>query len=87
MNLNAVAIGAVCVQVAAISKTTHNTRTCTIGLHHVLYVPDMLQHGATVTRLLSERASHRAHNTNGPVFIDAANFSVVDMGEFYFPLD
>ena len=87
MNLNAVAIGTVRMQVTAISKTTHNARPCTISLHHVLYVLGMLQHGATMTRLLSQRASYRAHNTSGPVFIDATKFSIVDMGEFYLPLD
>jgi hypothetical protein len=87
MNLNAVAIGTVRLQVPAVSKTTQRSRTCTISLNNVLYVPDMLQQGATVTRLLSQRASHKAHNATGPVFIDAAKFSVVDMGTFYLPLD
>ena len=87
MNLNAVAVGTVRLQAIAISKSTNNTRTCNVSLHHVLYVPDMLQHGATVTRLLSQRASHRARNNNGSVFIDAAHFLVIDMGEFYLPLD
>ena len=87
MNLNAVAIGTVHIHVTAISKQTHSARPCAINLHHVLYVPDMLQHGTTVTRLLSQRASHRAHNDNGPIFIDAAKFFVIDMGEFYLPLD
>ena len=53
----------------------------------MLFVPDMLQRGATVTRLLSQRASHRSHGTANPVFIDAAQFSVIDMGDFYIPLD
>ena len=53
MNLNAVAVGTIQLQATTISKSTNNTRTCNISLHHVLYVPDMLQHGATVTRLLS----------------------------------
>ena len=87
MNLNATAIGTVRLQVTAITKATHRPRTCTISLNHVLYVPDMLQSNATVTRLLSQRASHRAQRTVGPVFIDAAQFSVVDMGTFYLPLD
>ena len=47
----------------------------------------MLQRGATVTRLLSQRASHRAQGPLSPTFIDAADYSVIDMGDYYIPFD
>ena len=87
MNLDAVAIATIQLRTVDISKADQLVRLCSIKLQHVMYVPEMLQHGATMTRMLSQRASHRAHASSNPVFIDAAQFSVIYMGNFYIPLD
>ena len=87
MNLNAVGIGQIKISTKAIIKSNNATRNCIITLHNMLYVPDLLTRGESVTRLLSQRAAHRLQGNSNPIFIDAANYSVIDMGEFYIPLD
>ena len=62
-------------------------QTTTVTLHNVLHVPDLLKKGNHVTRLMSQRAAHKTHNQYRPVFIDAADFSVIDVGHFYIPMD
>ena len=87
MNLHAVAIGQVKISVNATLKSSSTIHGCSITHHNVLYVPDLLQRGESVTRLLSQRAAHRIEGNNNPVFIDSRHYSVIDMGKLYIPLD
>ena len=87
INMHAIAIGTIHIRTIAISKADQSARQCNIKLQHVVHVPEMRQRGATVTRLLSQRASHRAQGPRNPVFIDASKYSVIDIGDYYIPLD
>jgi hypothetical protein len=87
MNLLAVAIGTVKMETLCIRKSYNAMQTTTVTLHNVLHVPDLLKKGNHVTRLMSQRAAHKTHNQYRPVFIDAADFSVIDVGHFYIPMD
>ncbi len=40
-----------------------------------------------MTRLLSQRASHATTSHTKPTFIDASDFSIIDVGKFFIPLD
>ena len=87
MNLPAVATSTVKMETLCIRKSDNATQTTTVTLHNILHVPDLLKKGNHVTRLMSQRAAHKTHNQYRPVFIDAAEFSVVDIGHFYIPMD
>ena len=52
MNLNAVGIGTVKITTLAVTKLTNSQHNCSITLHNVLYILDMLKRGESVTRLL-----------------------------------
>jgi hypothetical protein len=87
MNLFATATGKVNLEVPSTSKLDHTTKICTITLHNVLYVPDLINKGEPVTRLLSQRAAHKASTKIKPTFIDSLNYSVIDLGQFFVRLD
>ena len=70
-----------------IRKSDNATQTTTVTLHNVLHVPDLLKKGNHVARLMSQRAAHKTHNQYQPIFIDATDFSVIDVGHFYIPMD
>ena len=68
------------------SPTAHPTE-CVITLHNVLHVPDLMDNGAKVTRLLSQRAAHTLDNGTKPVFISSAESSIMHFGSSYVQLD
>ncbi|MFN9905751.1 MAG: hypothetical protein ACK56F_06425, partial [bacterium] len=56
MNLYAVGAGSVKMSVLTRTGPTATFKESTITLHNVLHVPDLMNNGAKVTRLLSQRA-------------------------------
>ena len=71
----------------AITKVSNSTHTRSITLHNVLYVLNSLTRGESATRLLGQRAAHGPKESSNPILIDAARYSVIDMGKYYIPLD
>lgn len=87
--MNLYAIGSGTVKVAVPTKTTSapHPGECTMTLHNVLYVPDLIKNGAKVTRLLSQLAAHTLENGTKPIFVSSADSSVIHFGEYFIELD
>ena len=71
INLHAVGMGTIHLQVEAHHRHRPGTRPCTVTLHKALHVPDLSHNGAQVTRLFSQRAAHTVQKGNRPTFISS----------------
>ena len=87
MNLYAIGSGKVKISVLVRSSLSAHPTECVITLHTVLHVPDLMDNGAKVTRLLSQRAAHILDNGTKPVFVSSAESSTIHFGDSYIQLD
>lgn len=87
MNLLAVATRTIKMHTLSMRKSDNSPQITTITLHNVLYIPDLLKKGEHVTRLMSQRVAHKTHIKHRQIFIDAANFSIIEVGDSYIPMD
>ena len=87
--MNLYAVGARTVKMFVLTRTSPAAEfvESVVTLHNVLHVPDLMNNGAKVTRLLSQRAAHTLNGGSKPTFISSAESSTIHFQDYYIELD